>query len=75
VQVDERHRSGEARDPVGDPVLDVASLLLGVLQQRRVDGLGELRGNHEASEPAAVGCGGGGCLVHIHDQTPQASRL
>jgi hypothetical protein len=39
VQVDERHRAGEAGDLVGDPVLQALAALLGMLQQRRVDGM------------------------------------
>jgi hypothetical protein len=37
VDVDERHRSRERRDPVGDAVLYVLGALFGVLHQRRVD--------------------------------------
>jgi Adenylate and Guanylate cyclase catalytic domain len=36
VDVDEPHRAGEGRDPVGDPVLDALGALFGVLEKRRV---------------------------------------
>jgi hypothetical protein len=66
VQVDERHRPGEARDDIRDAVLHVTRLLLGVLEQRRVDRLRQLRRDREAAQGVAVGCRrGGGCLVHI----------
>jgi hypothetical protein len=37
VQIDKRHRAGEARDRVGDPLAERIGVLLGLLDQRRVD--------------------------------------
>src|SRR4029453_7298509 len=41
VEVDELHRPGEADDLVGDAVLQALASLVGVLEQRRVDGHGK----------------------------------
>jgi hypothetical protein len=49
VEVDELHRPGEPGDLVGDPVLQALAALLGVLEQRRIDGDGERSCAHASS--------------------------
>src|SRR3954451_7705151 len=51
VNVDERHRAGEGGDLVRDPVLRRFGALLGLLDKRRIDRLGELAREDPAVEP------------------------
>src|SRR3954447_2746326 len=76
VEVDERHRAGERRDLVGDPVLDVLGALFGVLQQRRADRRGPLARQRAAEELAdgGVGVGCGLRVVHVNESTAPAAR-
>jgi hypothetical protein len=53
VDVDERHRAGECRDPVGHTVLRLLGALLRVLQERRIDGGRKLLGRQPPVKPVA----------------------